>query len=188
MVGRIRHSRRPVLSRTLCVLIVTTLGSLLVYPTLLYGRAAWISGLDHVALQQQLNEEMIGNLGYPELLASADQVFFSLPERADLAILALQRVLEIDGRDGSIWARLAYAHAANQGGWTGLATDALTESYQRMPYADREFMLWRLRLAESYWSELPESLRADVVREARLASAPWRRTYVPRINARLRSE
>ena len=171
--------------RTISALIMLVLAAAIAPQTLSYGRAARISALNDVALQQQLNQEMILNLSYPELQMVVDRVFYSEAEHADLAVLALQLALETESRDGASWARLAYAHAASQGSWTAAASEALTESYFRMPYADRDFMLWRLQLAESYWSGLPDSLQADVVREARLANPAWLRTYAPRINARV---
>ena len=185
MVFRVTPSSSAKISRALMVLPVLLLAVLMAPTTLSFMGAARISGLSHVALQQQLEEEMLQNLTYPELLEAADQVFYALPERADLAIFALQRSLEFENRDGAIWARLAYAHAANSEGWTDDASHALAESYLRMPYADREFMFWRLRLAEFYWRDLPDSLKGLVLREARLAPAPWRRTYTPAIQAGL---
>ena len=169
------------LLRSIFLLAVLVSAAFVLLPTRHHVRAGQVLGLTHVALQQQLNQEMVPNWSYPELLTMADRACFDAPERMPIAILALQRVLEIDDRDGRIWARLAYAHAANHGRWTEASSAALRDSYFRMPYADREFLFWRLQLAEAYWDRLPRDIQALVLREAREAPPPWLRTFTPEI-------
>ncbi|WP_203290881.1 hypothetical protein [Maricaulis parjimensis] len=160
--------------------ILTVMG-LLTAQTLSHARAGRIRALDNVALQQQLDQENFRVLGYPELLAVADHALHGMPERPEVAVSALERVLEIETRDGSSWARLAFAYAKSDGFWTDRASGALRESYLRMPYADQQFMLWRLGLAEHYWPSVPDALRQDVLREARLVRPGLVQREWPRI-------
>lgn len=105
-------------------------------------------------------------------------------ERPDLALAraALNASLEIEPRNGKIWAKLAYTNYAIIPVIAGETEDALRQSYYLMPYADRQFIHWRLDFVANAWTGLPEDLRDAAVRESRIMPIRYQSRWRARVD------
>jgi hypothetical protein len=69
-------------------------------------------------------------------------------------------------RSGS-WSRLAYIDLARDGELGPEGLDALARSYEVEPFAAEGLRRWRMEFVLSRWRQMPESLRAAAITEAR---------------------
>lgn len=105
----------------------------------------------------------------------------------DFAVLAFERSLQLEDRDGENWARLAYARLVAGNSPTSVST-ALGRSYQRMPIAQWQFRRWRLTLVEATWPELPVSVRAQAALEAEQQPVGWLEDHSPSVLSAMQSD
>lgn len=98
----------------------------------------------------------------------------------DFAVLAFERSLRLEDRDGENWARLAYARLVAGDSPASVST-ALGRSYQRMPIGQWQFRRWRLTLVEAIWPELPVSVRAQAALEAAQQPVGWLEDHSPSV-------
>jgi len=101
--------------------------------------------------------------------AIGDRALAMQLRRASVAAVAYERSVEMEPRDGLVWAKLSMARLLSQPGDPAAVIDALRQSYFVMPYADRSVIRWRLDFAATVWGFLPEDVRAAARREARIA-------------------
>jgi hypothetical protein len=114
----------------------------------------------------------------------ADRALRGEPPAPELAVSALRRALELEPRDGEMWARLAHA-LLRAGAPPEEVVAAMQASYDRMPGSSRTFRRWRLQLAESIWAILPLELRGRVLGEAQQERLYWLAEYAPAIAAEI---
>lgn len=87
-----------------------------------------------------------------------------------LASTAFRTSLEGEPRSGKIWAKLAHSNYMIIPVIAGETEEALRQSYYFMPYADRDFVRWRLAFMAEIWPLLPADLREAAARETRMLS------------------
>lgn len=160
------------------------LSAVFLVPALDYQQAQQLLAQHVVASQQQVSEEFVSRMSLPELLVLSDQAFRHDPPRFDLAAVACARGVELEPRDGETWTRLAYARLGDAGYWTADALDAMRTAYYRMPYGDRDFRRWRLRLVDSSWPAMPPDIQNAALREARTEAPDWLSRNLPDLSAR----
>lgn len=104
-------------------------------------------------------------------------------ETPDLALAraAFIASIEVEHRNGKIWAKLAYTNYAIIPVIAGETEDALRQSYYLTPYADRQFIQWRLDFMAAVWTGLPEDLRDAAVRESRIMPVRYQSRWRSRV-------
>lgn len=101
--------------------------------------------------------------------AIGDRALAAQSRGGSIAAAAYGRSVEVEPRDGLVWAKLSMARLLSQPGDPAAVIDALRQSYFVMPYADRSVIRWRLDFAATVWGLLPIDVRAAAHREARIA-------------------
>ena len=132
-----------------------------------YLDAEQIAGLNDAQFTERYHDTADRIVGsHVKLVAIGDRALRLDTPDFEIAQIAFSRYLSIEPRDGTVWAKLAYAQYYTGERSAAELTASLERSYERLPYPRGRFAVWRADFVLSPGIALTDSLERAINREA----------------------